>query len=88
MRTIAGLIGIGLRLGIKVAGICLIGSYPTVGQQAAFPKKTGVQTAGVERAMEELPKVATLVVKGEPDWMAVTSDAVWVTSRLVRCLGF
>ena len=81
MRTIAGLIEIGLRLGINVAGICLIAACPAVGQEAAFPKKTGVQTAGVQRTIEDLPKVATLVVKGEPDWMAVTSDAVWVTSE-------
>ncbi len=37
-------------------------------------------TAGVQRSIEDLPKAATFTVKGQPDWMAVTADAVWVSS--------
>ena len=31
-----------------------------------------------------LPPVATFIVKGHPDWLAVTSDAVWVASSNVN----
>jgi len=61
---------------------------PGLAQDAAFPKKTGIQSPGIQHAMDELPKAATIVVKGEPDWLAATSDAIWVTSektdRVVR----
>jgi virginiamycin B lyase len=45
-----------------------------------FPKKTGVQTPGVQHDIAELVPSATFEVMGHPDWMAVTDDAVWVTS--------
>jgi len=45
-----------------------------------FPKKTGVQAPGVQHDIAELVPTATFEVKGHPDWMAVTADAVWVTS--------
>jgi virginiamycin B lyase len=45
-----------------------------------FPKKTGVQTPGVQHDIAELVPIATFEVKGHPDWMALTDDAVWVTS--------
>lgn len=48
------------------------------GEDAGFPKKTGVP--GVQHNIAELPPLATFAVEGHPDWMAVTDDAVWVTS--------
>jgi virginiamycin B lyase len=53
---------------------------PAPGQPDQFPKKRGVATEGVQRSIEDLPKAATFTVKGEPDWMAVTGVAVWVSS--------
>jgi len=53
-------------------------------QEPKFPPKTGVKTPGVQRDITELPPVATLTVKGHPDWLAVTSDAVWVSSSSVN----
>ena len=50
-------------------------------QQPATPptaKATGAQT-GVRKNMAQLTPVATFEVGGDPDWMAVTDDAVWVT---------
>jgi virginiamycin B lyase len=45
-----------------------------------FPKKTGVSEPGVQHPMSELLPDAEFPVAGHPDWMAVTEDAVWVTS--------
>jgi virginiamycin B lyase len=56
-------------------------SQLVAGQATSFPRKTGVQTPGVRHPMAELPRAATIIVKGEPDWLAATSDAVWVTSE-------
>jgi virginiamycin B lyase len=58
----------------------LIGSHRGRAEDAKFPKKTGVQIPGVEHKITELAPVATFEVAGHPDWMAVTEDAVWVTS--------
>jgi virginiamycin B lyase len=49
-------------------------------QNAELPKKTGVQIPGIQHKMSELNPIATFAVQGHPDWMAVTDDAVWVTS--------
>jgi virginiamycin B lyase len=49
-----------------------------------LPRKTGVQTPGVQHEMADLLPDATFAVKGRPDWMAVTGDAVWVTSANVN----
>jgi virginiamycin B lyase len=49
-----------------------------------FPKKTGVLEPGVQRQMSELSPVAVFPVSGHPDWLAVTDDAVWVTSSNVN----
>jgi virginiamycin B lyase len=57
---------------------------PATGQIDQFPKKLGVATAGVQRSIEDLPKAATFTVKGQPDWMAVTEDSVWVSSADVN----
>ena len=48
--------------------------------QPNFPKKTGVQLPGVQHSIGELAPSATFPVQGHPDWMALTEDAVWVTS--------
>lgn len=60
----------------------LIGLLPLslLSQESEFPKKTGVQTPGVLHAMQDLRHSATFPVQGDPDWLAVTADAVWVTS--------
>lgn len=52
----------------------------TQAQDAKLPKKTGVQISGTQHKMSELTPIATFAVQGHPDWMAVTDDAVWVTS--------
>jgi virginiamycin B lyase len=62
------------------AGVCLSAGAQT----QSLPKKTGVQTAGVQHAMEDLPKAATIAVEGNPDWMAATADSIWVTSGKVN----
>jgi virginiamycin B lyase len=56
---------------------------PVFAQEPKFPAKTGVEDPGVQRAIDELPPVATFIVKGHPDWLAVTDDAVWVASSNV-----
>jgi virginiamycin B lyase len=45
-----------------------------------FPKKTGVTEPGIQRPMSELTPDAVFPVSGHPDWLAITEDAVWVTS--------
>jgi streptogramin lyase len=45
-----------------------------------FPKKTGVLDPGLQHPMSELTPDAEFPVSGHPDWMAVTDDAIWVTS--------
>jgi virginiamycin B lyase len=54
--------------------------------QAAHPDpaRPGVATPGVRRAMANLHPQATFAVEGQPDWMVVTEDAVWVTSSNVN----
>jgi virginiamycin B lyase len=54
--------------------------------QAAQPEppRPGVNAPGVRRSMSEVHPLATFAVEGEPDWMVVTEDAVWVTSSNVN----
>jgi streptogramin lyase len=47
---------------------------------AQLPKATGVGNAVVQRAMASLHPLATFRVGGNPDWMALTGESVWVTS--------
>jgi virginiamycin B lyase len=49
-------------------------------QAPKFPRKTGVQTPGVQHDIAALAPTVTFAVAGHPDWMAVTDDAIWVTS--------
>src|SRR6202521_5454698 len=48
------------------------------------PPRPGVTTPGVRRSMSDVHPLATFAVEGEPDWMVVTEDAVWVTSSNVN----
>src|SRR6202789_81073 len=52
----------------------------TAQKNDGFPKKTGALQPGVQRPMSELTPDAEFPVSGQPDWLAVTDDAVWVTS--------
>jgi virginiamycin B lyase len=52
--------------------------------QLARPPRPGVTTPGVRRSMADIHPDATFAVEGEPDWMVVTEDAVWVTSSNVN----
>jgi streptogramin lyase len=45
-----------------------------------FPKKTGVLEPGVQHPMSEIAPDAVFPVSGHPDWLAVTDEALWVTS--------
>jgi virginiamycin B lyase len=45
-----------------------------------FPKKTGVLEASARHPMTDLKPDAVFPVSGHPDWLAVTEDAIWVTS--------
>lgn len=63
-----------------LAGLMICGSM-SAQTTAPDPPKPGVITPGVRRAMADIHPLATFVVAGSPDWMAVTDDAVWVTSE-------
>jgi virginiamycin B lyase len=53
-------------------------------QQPEFPSKTGVQIPAIQHSMDNLRKTATIAVKGDPDWLAVADDAMWITSGNVN----
>jgi virginiamycin B lyase len=65
---------------LVLAGLVL----PLFAQEPKFPAKTGVEAPDIQRAIDELPPVATFIVKGHPDWLAVADDAVWVASSNVN----
>lgn len=48
------------------------------------PPRPGVTAPGVRRSMAYLHPQATFAVAGQPDWMVITEDAVWVTSSNVN----
>src|SRR6476646_4676234 len=52
--------------------------------QPARPPRPGITTPAVRRSMADLHPDATFAVAGEPDWMVVNEDAVWVTSSNVN----
>lgn len=52
--------------------------------QPARPPRPGVTTPGVRRSMKDIHPDGTFAVEGEPDWMAITDDAVWVSSSNVN----
>lgn len=65
-----------------------VAMWPMCAQEPKFPKKTGVQKPGVQHEISELTPRATIRVEGDPDWMALTEDAIWVAAssmnRVVR----
>lgn len=70
------------------AALLLLATGQTGAQPAQFPQKTGVENPAVRHKMSELTPTATIHLGGDPDWMAVTADAVWVAisslNRVVR----
>jgi streptogramin lyase len=70
----------------KIAAVCaaiflaLSTSACIAQDNEGFPKKTGVSSPGIQHPMSELKPDAEFPVAGHPDWLAVTEDAVWVTS--------
>ena len=69
---------------LSALGILSAGWAAAQTSERNLPPKTGVQAAGVQHDMTDLTPVATFVVKGAPDWMAVTQNAVWVDSSNVN----
>lgn len=66
---------------VGMVGISMaMASHWTQGAEPKFPKKTGVQALDMQHDIAALVPTATFAVEGHPDWMAVTDDAVWVTS--------
>ena len=66
-----------------VCAPALHGQEPAA-QAPKFPPKTGVQAPGIQGDIATLPPIATFVVEGHPDWLAITDDAVWVASSNVN----
>ena len=62
--------------------MCVSGQGQTA--HADPPPPPGVTTPGVRRSMADVHPLATFAVAGEPDWMVITDDAVWVTSSNVN----
>src|SRR5215469_12281968 len=60
------------------------GAVPAQGGRPPDLPRPGVSTRGVRRAMADVHPLATFAVEGQPDWMVVTDDAVWVTSSSVN----
>jgi virginiamycin B lyase len=61
-----------------IGAMLLVHGWQAPAQGTHFPAKTGVQTPGVQHKMSDLAPAATIRVGGDPDWMAVTDDGVWV----------
>jgi YVTN family beta-propeller protein len=59
---------------------------PAAQQPAAAPKRPrrppppGVSTPGVKREMTTITPVAVFQTGGNPDWQAITDDAIWVSA--------
>ena len=70
----------------RTAVLLVLAAAPALlcAQAAKFPPKTGVQTPGVQHDISDLKPVAAFPVEGRPDWLAVTGDAVWVSSSNVN----
>jgi virginiamycin B lyase len=82
-----------LRLNLAALAISLLApawfvstlySQEPAAQAPKFPPETGVQTPGIQRDIATLAPIATFVVKGHPDWLAVAGNAVWVASSNVN----
>ncbi|WP_162601787.1 hypothetical protein [Occallatibacter savannae] len=70
------------------AALWLTAIWQTGAQPAQSPRKTGIDKPAVRHKMSELTPTATIPLGGDPDWMAVTADGVWVAmsslNRVVR----
>src|SRR5271156_3741617 len=68
----------------------LLAGFVAAGAQAGsrLPKATGVATPSIQRPMSNLRPLATFELGGDPDWLALTGDSVWVASakmnRVIR----
>ena len=62
--------------------LVVLASTVALGAQTTpqLPKATGVGDGAVQRAMTSVHPLATFRVGGNPDWMALNADSVWVTS--------
>jgi virginiamycin B lyase len=59
--------------------VCLAAAMFSISaQQPKFPKKTGVQQPAIRHSISNLAPQATIPIEGDPDWMALTDDAVWI----------
>jgi virginiamycin B lyase len=61
--------------------LCGLGARQTAHSD---PPRPGVLAPGLQQSMSDIHPQATFHVEGEPDWMVVTEDAVWVTSSNVN----
>lgn len=70
------------------AALLLTSIRLTDAQPAQHAKATGVENPAVRHNISELTPTATIHLGGDPDWMAVTDDGVWVAisslNRVVR----
>jgi virginiamycin B lyase len=82
MHAIQALLARSLWL-LAIATFVLCGAGSGLAQNSQ-PARPGVTTPGVRRSMTDIHPEATFAVEGEPDWMVVTDDAVWVTSSNVN----
>src|SRR3954452_2769217 len=63
-----------------LAAAMLLVSMSQAGAQGAhLSEKMGVQKAGVQHKLSELTPTTTFRLGGDPDWMAVTEDGIWVS---------
>jgi virginiamycin B lyase len=53
----------------------------------ARPPRPGVSTPGVKREIAAIKPIAVFPVPGNPDWQAITEEAVWVTSGTKNLVG-
>ena len=57
------------------------------GAKPPRPPRPGVSTPGVKRDIAAIKPLAVFPVPGNPDWQAITDDAVWVTSGRKNLVG-
>src|SRR5579859_5517869 len=89
-RTLSGVRSTMRKAATLTMGMAVVAAamWPAYAQEAHFPKKTGVQRPGVQHDIAELTPLATIPVRGDPDWMALTEDGVWIASSSVNQVLF